>query len=231
MKQIKRPAPDPEWVQMYRQGIPTPKIAAGAGVAETTVRYHVAIAAKQDPGLRAEHQAALPPAEPRLTAAGQRNLEEILALYRDQGRLPTRHTGRERALATWLGRRREEAADGTLSPAYGDALNTIPGWGAPSMKHVNDEARWKQRLSEVAAYLGAGNEWPRHNKTKDQEERTLGVWLHTQRIDYRAGKLTAVKEAQLNEVIPGWRQGRPRRGANIRRGDFPQAGGKVGCQQ
>ena len=45
MKQIKRPAPNPEWVQMYRLGIPTPKISAGAGVAETTVRYHLAIAA------------------------------------------------------------------------------------------------------------------------------------------------------------------------------------------
>lgn len=55
---------------------------------------------------------------------------------------------------------------------------------------------------------------PRHNKTDNQEERTLGVWLHTQRIDARAGKLAAAKEKQLNKVTPGWRQGRVRRGAN-----------------
>jgi hypothetical protein len=38
MTQIKRPTPNPEWVQMYRRGIPTAKIAETAGVAETTVR-------------------------------------------------------------------------------------------------------------------------------------------------------------------------------------------------
>ena len=66
----------------------------------------------------------------------------------------------------------------------------------------------------MAAYLAAGHELPRHNTTSDQEERTLGVWLHTQRIDDQAGKLTADKDKQLNETIPGWRHGRPRRGAN-----------------
>lgn len=34
-------------------------------------------------------------------------------------------------------------------------------------------------------------------------------------LEFR-GKLTTAKEKQLNEVIPGWRQGRPRRGANSR---------------
>ncbi len=44
------------------------------------------------------------------------------------------------------------------------------------------------------------------------------MWLHTQRIDARAGKLTVAKEKLLNEVIPGWRQGRVRRGGTSRRG-------------
>jgi hypothetical protein len=217
MSQTRRSAPDPEWVQMYRSGIPTPKIAAAAGVAETTVRYHVAVAARQDSGLRGEHRAALSK-PPRLTAPGQRNLEEILALYKIEGRLPAKsRTDRERALATWLHRRRKDAADGTLAPVYAEALCTIPGWRDYPTKRDADAARWTQRLAEVAAYLAAGHEWPRHNKTRDQEERTLGVWLHTQRIDHRAGKLTQAKEEQLNSVIPGWRQGRPRRGANSQR--------------
>jgi hypothetical protein len=130
MKQIKRPAPNPEWVQMYRLGIPTPKISAGAGVAETTVRYHLAIAAGQDPGLRAAHQAALPPAAPRVTEPGERNMEEILAFYEAEGRLPVASQSvRETALAGWLARRRVQAAAGTLSPAYA-ALDSIPGWRA-----------------------------------------------------------------------------------------------------
>jgi len=46
----------------------------------------------------------------------------------------------------------------------------------------------------------------------------MGVWLHTQRIDHRAGKLTKAKEKQLNTVIPGWRQGRQTRQARQRPG-------------
>ncbi|MFC4394680.1 helicase associated domain-containing protein [Arthrobacter sedimenti] len=217
MTQARRSAPDAEWVLMYRSGIPTPKIAAVVGAAESTVRYHLAVAARQDAGLRTAHKAALSTRQ-RLTAPGQRNLDDILALYANEGRLPARGgTDRERALATWLQRRREEAADGDLSPIYAHALDTIPGWREQATKRDADEARWKQRLGELVAYLAAGNELPRHNKTDDQEERTLGVWLHTQRITLRAGKLTPAREKLLNETVAGWRQGRPRRGANSRR--------------
>ncbi|MGM9474215.1 hypothetical protein ACS5PJ_19680 [Pseudarthrobacter sp. YS3] len=58
MTTAKRRAPDPEWVLMYRQGIPSPKIAAGAGAAASTVRYHLHLAIQVDPGLRDEHKAA-----------------------------------------------------------------------------------------------------------------------------------------------------------------------------
>jgi hypothetical protein len=217
MTQTKRQAPDPEWVLMYKRGIPTPKIAAVAGVAETTVRYHLAIAAKLDPHIRAEHQAALPAALPRLTAAGRRNLEDIIAFYNTEGRLPIfSRSAREKALAVWLHRRRKEAAQGTLSPAYADALDVIPDWREPSTKQADDEARWTQRITEVAEYRTAGNDWPRHNKTNDPLERMLGVWLHVQRINDRAGKLEPAKKDQLDKVIPGWRQGKARRGANSR---------------
>lgn len=77
-------------------------------------------------------------------------------------------------------------------------------------------------MNELVAYLAEGNEMPRHNKTQDSDERGLGVWLHTQRIDYRSGKLTSAKESELNTVIPGWRQGRPRRGANSGRSAAPR---------
>lgn len=184
-------------------------------MAESVVRYHLAIAAKEDPELRAAHHQALPPPPLGVTRVGQRDLEDVLAFYGAEGRLPvTGRSNRESALAGWLTRRREQAATGALSPTYARALDAIFGWRDQPTKRKADAARWTQRLGEVAAYLKAGNEWPRHNKTDDREERVLGVWLHTQRIDYRAGKLTADKEAQLNKVLPGWRQGRPQRGAN-----------------
>jgi hypothetical protein len=136
MSQINRKAPNSEWVQMYRQGIPSPKIAAVVGAAETTVRYHLGIAARQDPTLRAEHKAAVQPA-PRVTQTGRQNLEDILALYQAQSRLPVAgRSKRESALAGWLVRRRRQAAEGTLSSAYAEALGAIPGWREyPTKRH------------------------------------------------------------------------------------------------
>lgn len=211
MSQTRRSAPDPEWVQMYRSGIPAPKIAAVVGAAETTVRYHLAVAAWKDTELRTAHVAAFSKPQ-RLTAPGQRNLDDILALYANEGRLPARGgTARERALATWLQRRRKEAADGDLSPVYAQALEAIPNWREQPTKRDADAARWQQRLAAVTAWLVAGGDWPRHNKTDEHEERTLGVWLHTQRIDHRAGRFDPAREKLLNETIPGWRHGRQRR--------------------
>jgi hypothetical protein len=129
MSQTRRSVPDPEWLQMHRSGIPTPKIAATAGAAETTVRYHLAIAARQDPGLRTAHKPALSKPQ-RLTAPGLKNQDDILALYKTEGRLPAKSADRERALASWLHGRRKDAADGSLSPAYARALDTIPSWRA-----------------------------------------------------------------------------------------------------
>jgi hypothetical protein len=194
---------------MYRRGITAAKIAAGAGVAESTVRYHLAIAARLERSLRDEHRKVVP-APARITSAGRRNLDDILALFTAEGRLPTTAgaSSRERALGVWLHRRRQEASRGVLSPIYQEALDVVPGWHQASTKKADDEARWKQRLSQVARHLAGGNDWPRHNKTDIKEERVLGVWLHG--IDHRAGRLDPAKEAQLDALIPGWRQGRAR---------------------
>jgi hypothetical protein len=198
---------------MYRRGIPTSKIAATVGAAATTVRYHLQMAKKAEPRLQDEHRAALVPVA-RVLTPSMRNLRDILTFYAIEDRLPLSHgkTPRERALGVWLLRRRREAAEGNLASAYRDALAAIPGWDSPSTRKADDAGRWQKRLEEIAKLRDAGGDWPRHQKTDDRVERTLGVWLHTQRIDYRAGKLSSAKEYSLNEVLPGWREGRGRRG-------------------
>lgn len=211
---MKRTAPDPEFVLMYRKGIPTSKIAALEDAAETTVRYHLQIAARAEPGIRDEHKAALPPPARRTPEAGMRNLADVIAFHESEGRLPVTHgkSAKERALGAWLVHRRREAAQETLSPIYSQALAVIPGWDKPSARKADDEARWQQRLQELQKIRAAGGDWPRHQKTDDIRERTLGVWLHGQRIDYRAGRLDPTKEKKLNEALPGWREGRGNRG-------------------
>ncbi|MFP3460051.1 helicase associated domain-containing protein [Arthrobacter globiformis] len=91
-----------------------------------------------------------------------------------------------------------------------------PGWDqAPSQK-AEAEARWQRRLKEVRAFRKATGELPRHQKTDDPLERTLGVWLHGQRINCNHGKLAPKKKLRLDKVLPGWREGRRRRGGHSR---------------
>ncbi|MBP1135651.1 hypothetical protein JOE31_001883 [Arthrobacter sp. PvP023] len=212
MPEYKRTAPHSEWVQMYRQGLTTAKIAATAGAAQSTVRYHLAIAITAEPSIRDEHRNAtrVPPVT-RLTSGGLQNLTDTIALYRAEGRLPSTKSAspRERALATWLTRRRQDRDRGTLASTYSDGLQEIPGWEQRT-RTSNDEARWVQRLHELTAYMAAGNDWPRHKKTDTEEERLLGMWLHIQRMKYRRKELDQDKEIQLNTRLPGWPDGRTR---------------------
>lgn len=158
----------------------------------------------------------------RVTAEGLRNLNDTIALYRAEGRLPSSHSSskRERALAIWLVRRRQDHDQGTLSPTYSIALQEIPDWDRRT-RTSTDEARWNQRLQELTAYVAAGNDWPHHKRTDTDEERLLRMWLHIQRMKYRRNELNQDKESQLNTLMPGWRdgrtRGRPPRSPNIRR--------------
>jgi hypothetical protein len=212
MTEQKRTAPHPEWVQMYRQGLSTRKIAALAGVGQTTVRYHLAIAAAAEPSIRADHRnATRKTPTTRITPAGLQNLHDTIALYKAEGRLPSTKSpsARERALATWLTRRRQDHDRGTLSPTYSVGLQGIPDWEQRTRKE-GDEARWNQRLQELTAYMAAGNDWPRHKRTDTEDERVLGIWLHIQRMKYRRNELNQDTEAQLDRLLPSWREGRTR---------------------
>ena len=48
--------------------------------------------------------------------------------------------------------------------------------------------------------MAASNEWPRGNRIDDRAERALGVWLHTQRIDYPG------READRSQGSPAQRR-------------------------
>jgi hypothetical protein len=109
-------------------------------------------------------------------------LDEIQAFVavRDQFPSPKSPESRERTLARWLLRRRQDAAAGVLSPAYAEALAKLPGWDQSARARA-EEARWRLRLSQLTAYVEAGGDWPRHKDTDSEQERVLGVWLHIQR--------------------------------------------------
>jgi hypothetical protein len=171
---------------MYRQGLDAATIAELAGVGVRTIRYRLHAAAQAEPFLREEHQAAAKPVK-RISGSGLRNMNETIALYRAEGRFPSTHavSARERALAAWLHRRRQETHNGTLPAAYRQGLQAIPGWDRRPPLEAGFEARWSQRLTDLVQYMAAGNDWPRHRGGDTGQEAMLGVWLHVQRINHR----------------------------------------------
>jgi hypothetical protein len=157
-------------------GGPEPgQIADLTGTPPATVGYHLGLARTQDPGLQSEHEAAA--RKPAVTGQGRERLQQLVEFVHDTGRYPARSSDEvsERTLAAWLQRGRREAAEGTLAPAYRQALAVLPGWlGTP--RAVADEARWQELLAALVEYLASGQDWPRHKATVTGQEHELGVW-------------------------------------------------------
>jgi hypothetical protein len=208
MDQVHRRAPDLEWVELYRRGLSTSRIAKFAHAGATTVRYHIRLAAQDEPSLRDEPRAALNTTT-RISKSGLSNLADVVALHERERRLPSSSAAeaRERALATWLSRRRQDVDSGTLAPVYRAGLRSVPGWERRTRK-AKDEAQWEERHSGLIDYWAAGNDWPRHKNPATEEERLLGVWLQYQRTKLASGRLGPEKRARLDETMPGWPSGR-----------------------
>ncbi len=209
---------------MYRGGLTRTRIAALTGTPAATVGYHLAVARAADPGLESAHEKAAVGKSPRVSTHGLERVRELVAMVQDTGRYPSRmsRAAAERSLASWLERRRRDAAAGTLAPVLRDGLDVLPGWqGAP--RALADETRWRDRLAALAKYRAAGHDWPRHKATVTDEEHELGVWLHTQRYKARRGELDPAKLQALDESLRGWRTGR-QRGRKPRNGAGQPAG-------
>ncbi|WP_235347319.1 helicase associated domain-containing protein [Arthrobacter sp. SPG23] len=207
-----RRAPDAEWVLMYRKGLTRARIAELEKVPISTVAYHLAVARAQDAGLQEAHEVAAGGAPAaRVTVQTMQRMNDLIAMVRTEGRYPSSKAdaAAERSLAVWLQRRRRDAAEGRLAPEVRDGLACLPGWpGIP--RTVADEERWQRVLCDLAEYLAAGQDWPRHKNTDTETEHHLGVWLHAHRYKLRRGELDPAKEKALDAAVPGWSAGRPR---------------------
>jgi hypothetical protein len=205
-----RRAPDTEWVLMYRLGLSRQHIAKLMRVHPALVGYHLVIARRQDPGLEAAHHAATV-AKTGPSPGCLARMDEVITWIRSEGRLPRDRSEdqEERSMARWLSERRREAADGSLHPAYRDGLTPVPGW-AGNPRAAADEARWHERLDQLADFRAEGNDLPRHHDYASEREHTLGVWIHTQRYKHRRGELATKKVTLLDQAVPGWQTGRTR---------------------
>lgn len=195
---------------MYRLGLSRKRIAELVRAEPASVGYHLVIARRRDPGLEAAHLAAARTGTSPSPSALAR-MEQIIYWMTAEHRFPRDRSDDmgERSMARWLSDRRREAAESILHPAFRDGLARIPGWeGNP--RAAADDARWHDRLAQLADFRAEGNDWPRHHHYASDREHTLGVWIHAQRQKHRLGELEPTKIKLLDEAVPGWTIGRTR---------------------
>ena len=98
---------------MYRAGLTRARIAELVRAPASTVGYYLRIAVAADPGLRTAHGAAAA-RKTMVMAQGLERMQQLVTLVQQAGRYPSTNaeSNSERALATWLQRRREDARPG-----------------------------------------------------------------------------------------------------------------------
>ncbi|RAM35414.1 helicase-associated protein [Arthrobacter globiformis] len=193
---------------MYRKGLSRKKIAELARVKVSAVTSHVTAAKAADPGLKAEHRAAVDDAA-RNAAPGIKRLYQLLAMVEATGRFPSRSAEdkAERELAEWLRRRRRDADAGILNPVIGAGLSVLPDWRRKP-REAREDQQWQDHLQQLAAYTAAGHPWPRATPGVTGLEKDLGGWLRSQRYKFRHGDLSPARSDALDAAVPGWLTGR-----------------------
>jgi hypothetical protein len=120
--------------------------------------------------------------------------EQLSALHKyvaECNELPKTTHGR---LGTWIHHQRVRK-DG-LTAEKKAALEAIPGW-VWKTREVKNKYSWDEQLAALHEYVAANNELP-----KWSHER-LGVWIGTQRRQYKKQKLSAERIEALQST-PLW---------------------------
>lgn len=194
---------------MYAAGLTVREIAEHCHRRDNTVRLHLQIRERHQPGLRAQHQTSLADRGPdRPTTGWRRRLTEAQSFHIERGRLPS-YDGEpdERSLHAWIAAQRRANNHGTLPIPKIVLMESLPGWNASPRqqqrrRQLNE--RWCLRLSQLQDYVAATGQIPRWKRHSSEHERILGVWLHTQTQARSEGSLPQWRLCALDTALPGW---------------------------
>ncbi|CAH0232489.1 hypothetical protein SRABI26_02684 [Arthrobacter sp. Bi26] len=202
---------------MYRKGLTVGRIAAVCGALPQTVGSHIRTQRAAAPEMAAEHLANRPTKRPRPPGAAWRLSLEALAKFRESaGRYPTSHNRDpvNRRLANWLSIQRRAARAGRLDDERLRLLAVLPGWDV-DQRSTEEAERWRNRLEELRMFKASEGRWPQFRRPVGEDERVLGVWLHSQRLAFGGGRLDAEALRLLDVTIPGWNAWRVKHLAKI----------------
>lgn len=103
-------------------------------------------------------------------------------------------------LGHWVQRCREDRRSSSLTSAQIDTLEGLAGW-----RWRTAQEQWEKGMSALRAYVATSGSAQLAQKAV-VDGFPLGMWVHHQRRQYRAGDLPAERAVEL-EQLPGWSWG------------------------
>lgn len=190
---------------MYAAGLTVREIATWCHQHDNTVRLHLQMREKYQPGLRAIHAAASAARGPdRPTTGWRRRHSEAATFLADRGRLPDPSIPEELPLAAWVTVQRLAYLRGELGPRKIILMGELTGWNLSPHQARLDE-NWRQRLDQITEFVQTNGRVPRWRNHQSEHERVLGVWLHGQHQARSEDTLSRWLLAALNAALPGWK--------------------------
>jgi hypothetical protein len=112
-------------------------------------------------------------------------LHNLLAWQSDNGHMPRESSTdlTEKSLARWLTNQRKAKSVGKL---HSDRSVALEAAGIPFAPKSD---LWKGRLLDITAWAAAHNGADPQESSKDAEEKSLAVWLKSQRLLFKKGTL------------------------------------------
>ena len=123
-------------------------------------------------------------------------LEQFVA-REGNSRVPASHVEGEYPLGQWVKMQRNRFRRYPVSPERVARLERLPGWVWNPV-----DAAWEEGFSTLEQFV-AREGHARAPSTQMEEDFPLGSWVGTQRMRYRAGRLTDDRVARL-EALPNW---------------------------
>ena len=124
-----------------------------------------------------------------------KNYEKLLSYYQKNGRLPL-IADKENG-GVFLSYQRRLFKEGKLSNEKLELLNCIPAWSKENDQIIY--ASWDSLLSKVSSYYNKIGAFPSFYDNKNG-----GIWLKTQRKEFKEGKLSSEKLVLLDSLLPNW---------------------------
>lgn len=191
---------------MYLAGLTAREISDRCNSNLSTVHRHLRTRESYEPGFLIKHREAIERRhQDTPTTQWRLRCDELAQFMIREGHLPTQDgSASERSLRLWLQRQRRSYSRGKMSPSKIALLQKIDGWITEPFK-MEMEEKWKDSFLRLCLYVADHGEYPRYHEYASEDERQLGVWLHTQTQRRAQGSLVQARQIIMDQQFPGWK--------------------------